>query len=152
MSVCLLLAGFAFVRAPERGALAAFRAGFRAGNRHLGSALGMLIATGWPFGVVDIIQLISVTWSAKLQSPLAMIVANALYLLLALFYGGYVLLSMAGLADRLLPDGSAPRADADLSGGDGPTNDVLPEGPDPVAGDGNTEAAPAENAPEDRMG
>jgi hypothetical protein len=139
MSVCLLLAGFAFVRAPERGALAAFRAGFRAGNRHLGSALGMLIATGWPFGVVVIIQLISVTWSAKLQSPLAMIVANALYLLLALFYGGYVLLSMAGLAERLLPEGgSTARTETEPAGGDGPTNDGLPQ----------RHNLPAENAPE----
>ncbi len=177
LTAWLLVAGFAFVRAPERGAMAAFRAGFRAGNRHLGSALGMLIATGWPFGVIFIIQYIGAVWSAALQSMLPSLAVESLYFLLMLFYGGYLLLSMAGLAERLLPEGGGvPRTEAESPGGDGPREDAPPEGggaprteaespggdglredllpeerdPDPKVGD--AEAPPAWNAPEDGTG
>jgi hypothetical protein len=110
----LEMAGFAMARAPERGAIAAIKAGFRTGNRRFGHVLGMLVAAGWPFGVVRILQYIGTMWSAWLKMPVVGLATEALNLMLILFYGGYFLLSMAGLAERLTPEeGEGPRTEAD---------------------------------------
>ena len=153
LTACMILAGFALSRAPERGAVAAFKAGFRVSVRHFGKVMGMLIAAGWPFGVAIVAQSIGATWSVFLNTPWVYQAFVILSLLLMLLYGGYFLLSMAGLAERLLPEGSgAPRTEAENPGGDGQRMDDLPEGRDPAAGDGNAKAPPAGNAPEDGTG
>jgi len=102
------MAGFAYVRAPERGAMAAFRAGFRVGSRNFGSFVGMMIAAGWPFAAVSVLGYLISIWGPAARSPLTSPVSAALFLLLVLFYGGYMLLSMAGLAARLYPEEAAP--------------------------------------------
>ncbi len=104
----LQMAGFAYVRAPERGAMAAFRAGFRVGSRNSGSFVGMMIAAGWPFAALSVLGYLISIWEPVARSPLTSLVSSALFLLLVLFYGGYMLLSMAGLAARLYPEEAAP--------------------------------------------
>jgi hypothetical protein len=113
LAAWLEMAGFAMARAPERGALAAVRSGFWTGKRRFGRVIGMLAAAGWPFGAVRIVQYIAGGWSERLQSPAIGHAAEALNLMLILLYGGYFLLSMAGLAERLTPEaGEAPRTEA----------------------------------------
>ena len=122
LTAWLEMAGFAFVRAPERGAIAAVKAGFRTGNRRFGRVIGMLAAVGWPFAAVQIVQFIVAGWSVWLKSPIIQLAAEMLDLLLILFYGGYFLLSLAGLAENLTPgDGEAPRAEAEPPGGGKPS-------------------------------
>lgn len=148
LGASMAMAGFALSSAPERGAVAAFKAGFRVSVRHFGKVLGMLIATGWPFVVTIVAQYVAATWSVFLNTPWINQAFVILSLLLMLLYGGYFLLSMAGLAERLLPEGGgSPRSLAESPGGDGPREDDLPEGRDPAAEDGNAKAPPAGNAP-----
>lgn len=135
LATWLQMASFSYVRTPERGVMAAFRAGFRVGNRHFGSVLGMVIAAGWPLGAVSLLGYFVSFWGPAMRSPLTSLASVVLSLLLMLFYGGYVLISMAGLAARLLPDEAAPAeregtvAPDESTGGDAPgATDDLAEG------------------------
>ena len=153
LGASMTMAGYALSRAPERGAVAAFKAGFRVSVRHFGKVMGMLIATGWPFVATIVAQSIGAMWSVSLNTPWISQAFVILSLLLMLLYGGYFLLSMAGLAERLLSkEGNAPQAEAEPPGGNGLREDVLPEERDPVSKVGGAEAPPAGNTPEDGTG
>jgi hypothetical protein len=153
LGASMTMAGYALSRAPQRGAVAAFKAGFRVCVRHFRKVMGMLVATGWPFVATIVAQSIGAMWSASLNTPWINQAFVILSLMPMLLYGGYFLLSMAGLAERLLPEeGNAPQAEAEPPGGDGPREDVLPEERDPVSKAGDAEAPPAGNAPEDGTG
>jgi hypothetical protein len=64
LMACLAMVNFAMARAPEMGVFAAIRAGFRAICHKKTTALGMLLATGWPFGAALLAQYVLSRWSA----------------------------------------------------------------------------------------
>jgi hypothetical protein len=110
--VLITMMNFALTLAPDRGAVAAFKAGFHVGNRSFGRILTVI---GWPFIVVTLIPLLlesSIIPGATVRFQSLAGVSILLYLALIFFYGGYYMLLMASLASRLLEnadDGTSKR-------------------------------------------
>ena len=141
LAAWLQVASFSYAYAPERGVMAAFRAGFRAGTRKFGLWMGMVIAAGWPLGAVSLLGYFVSFWGPAMRSPLTSQVSVILFLLLTLFYGGYVMIAMAGLAARLCPEKGAPMADGEAAGANAGEADGEAAGAN--AGEADGEAAGA---------
>ena len=134
---CFRMVHLQLAWAPEWGAQVALKYGFRTGNRHFGRVLGMVVTVCWPFAI----PLITLVFISYFGDWLYWVV-RVLYLLLIVFYGGYCLLSIAGLADELLPEsydepyGEGEPSDEAEPAGDGepPCEDKPPES-DPEGGE-----------------
>ncbi len=150
-SGCFCTGIFAFSRAPERGAIRAFKAGFHTNLRNPRRVIGMLVATSWPFAIAYVIWIPTYMWAAAQKSPVLTTVVQLPSLILALIYGGYVFLSMAGLSDLLLSgeDALPERGLATGSGGNaaGSGPDAGGEAGEAVPNDGTNPAEDAD-APE----
>jgi len=118
LAAWLEMVNYQMARAPERGAIAAFKVGFRTGNRHFGRVLGMTIATFWPYGVFAVAMMFGSMWDRVYQTRWFSRAGTILGFALTLFYGGYLMLSMAGLTEALLPEGreSPEKGEPDESG------------------------------------
>ena len=123
LAAWLEMVNYQMARAPKRGALSAFRVGFQAGNRHFGRVVGMAISTGWPYGVLVVAMMFESMWDRIYQTPWFTRIGTILNYALMLLYGGFLLLSMAGLADELLPETGEPSDEAIPTGGEPPCED-----------------------------
>ncbi len=152
---------YALARNPETSVYKAFETGFRATGKRIGALLGMNFCTGWPIAVFSgLSALLSRQASGTVAS-----ISSWIALAFTVLYSGYVWLSIAGLAEKMLLDdearfGAAPGAaegDGESaaegdgeSAAEGETFESTPEGNPSDADKGNREPAPGAPSDEDK--
>jgi hypothetical protein len=122
-----LLSFFALANDPDSSASEAFETGFRATRGRLRPLLGMALATGWP---ILLIAILAGTASVLVRLERLSTLTDWAFTALLSLYSGYLWLTSAGLADRLLAKESAQAPGEPPSGGEAsnPAQSDEPEG------------------------